>query len=208
MPRGGARVRAARRHAGHQRQHCTATAFLDAVTLDQAGTWTVLVDPQGAATGTATLAAFNANDEKGLIQLDGTPVSVNVTSPGQDSSWHFDGTVGESVSASVTSATFPGCSAFRLRLVRPDGTDLGSVASCNDTAALNGLLLDQTGTWSIIVDPQGDGTGTATLTAPGTTDQTRAITVGGAPVNVLLSSPGQNGNYTSRARPATRSPTR
>ena len=175
---------------------CTASAFLDAVDIDQAGTWTVLVDPQGAATGTATLQAFNAQDQMGPITLDNTPVDVSVTSPGQDASFHFSGTTGENVTAQVTSATFAGCPAFELYLVGPDGSHHGSASSCTDTASLDAVTLDQTGTWDVVVDPQGTATGTATLAANGVADQNHAITVNGAPVNVNLSTPGQNGNYT------------
>ena len=175
---------------------CTNTAFLDAVDIDQAGTWTVLVDPQGAATGTATVQAFNANDQKGLIALNGTAVNVSVTTIGQDSSWHFSGSIGQKIAALVTNATFPGCPAFVLHLVRPDGSDLGSVNSCNDTAFLDGLTLDQTGTWVVVVDPQGTATGTATLQAYDATDQTKPIRLNGPTVNISLTQPGENAALT------------
>jgi len=179
---------------------CATTAFLDAVTVDQPGTWTVLVDPQAAATGTATLQGFNADDQRGLIKLDGTPVGVSTSTIGQNARFHFSGTIGQKISAEVTSAAFAGCPAFLLSLVRPDGTTLGVPASsCGASAYLDGLTLDQTGTWDVLIDPQAQATGTATLQAWDASDQVKAVNLNGASLGVNLTAPGQNGSYTFSA---------
>jgi hypothetical protein len=174
-------------------------SFLDSQTLDQDGTWTLLVDPQGPATGTATLQAFNAQDQTGPIPTDGTAVNVVIDTPGENADFHFFGSLGQQVTAQVTSATFTGCPAFGLRLVRPDGTEVaGSLTSCSDTALLGPQTLDQVGAWEVVVDPQGPTTGSATLQLTLTGDQVRPVTVNGAAVNVNLAA-GQNGSYTFSA---------
>jgi hypothetical protein len=175
---------------------CGATAFLDTVVIDQAGAWTILVDPQGSATGTASLQAFDTADQVGLIQLDGSAGSVQITAPGQNARWHFTGNTDDVVSVALSSANFPGCPAFALSLERPDGTTLGSpVTTCGTAASLTGKTLDQTGTWNVVVDPQGSATGTATLQASLASEDQRPITINGAPVNVDLAS-GEVGQYT------------
>jgi hypothetical protein len=51
-----------------------------------------------------------------------------------------------------------------LSLVRPNGTTLGTpTTNCGDATFLETQALDATGTWTAFVDPQGTGTGTATL---------------------------------------------
>ena len=145
---------------------CNQTAFLDSQTLDASGSWTVLVDPQGTRVGTANLQAFNTNDEVGLVHLDGSAFGVVTTKPGENGRYKFPGTTGQKVSALISAATFTGCPAYAVSLMRPDGTAFGPVVtSCNDTAFLDAQTLDQTGVWSFIVNPQAMTTGTATLPA-------------------------------------------
>ena len=175
---------------------CNQTAFLDSQTLDTDGNWTIFVDPQGTRTGTASLQAFNTNDETGLVHLDGTGLPVNMANAGQNALIKFSGTTGQKVSAHVTGANFTGCPAFALSLVRPNGTAFGNrVTSCNAAAFLEPQVLDQTGQWFVFIDPQGMTTGTATLQAYDDADEVRALPLNGAPINVVLV-PGQLGKYT------------
>ncbi len=176
---------------------CTDTAFLDQFTLDQAGTWTVLVDPQGTTTGTATLQAYDATDQTHAITVSGSPVNVIISAPGQNGSYTFAGTTGQEISAQITLSTLTGCPAYRLSLVRPDGSTLASpLDGCTATAFFDAQTLDQTGTWAIRVDPQGTTTGTAKLNAYDATDQLRPITLNGGSVNVNVTQPGQNSTFT------------
>jgi len=177
-------------------QTCHAGAFLDTQTLDADGNWTILVDPQGPAVGTANLQAFNTNDDTGLTHLDGSAFAIGPLDPGQNATIHFSGTTGQLVSALITNATFTGCPAFALSLVRPDGTAFGNtVTSCTATAFLDSQVLDQTGTWNVVVDPRGATTGGATLQTWDASFAVHPITLNGAPVHVDLV-PGQVGTYT------------
>ena len=176
---------------------CTATAFLDQLTLDQAGTWTVLVDPQGTTTGTATLQAYDATDQTHAVTVSGAPANVILTTPGQNGRYTFAGTTGQEISAQVTLSTLTGCPAFKLSLVRPDGSTLATpLDGCTATAFFDAQTLDQTGTWTVFVDPQGATTGTAKLNAYDATDQLRPITLNGGSVNVNVTQPGQNSTFT------------
>jgi hypothetical protein len=176
---------------------CGTTAFLDSQTFDVSGDWTILVDPQGTRTGTANLQAYNTNDATALAHLDGSTLAVETVNPGQDGRYKFNGTAGQKVSAYVTAANFTGCPAFALSLQRPDGTTLGSsVTSCNSTAFLEPQILDQTGQWGIVVDPQGMTTGTATLQAYDVVDDTGAILTTGKPAYLRFDAPGANARWT------------
>jgi hypothetical protein len=176
---------------------CGANTFLDAQTLDQTGTWGVRVDPQGAASGTATLDAYDASDQVRAIVPNGAPVGVTISQPGQNAELTFTGSVGEAISAQVSAATFTGnCPTYQFSLIRPDGTTLGSpVSSCTATATLPSQTLDQNGTWTFLLDPQSTTTGTATVQAFITSNDTRPIPLNGAPLNFNLNQ-NQTGIYT------------
>ncbi|HEX4493907.1 MAG TPA: hypothetical protein VH914_22085 [Acidimicrobiia bacterium] len=175
---------------------CNASDFFDAQTLDRTGTWTVRLDPQGTATGNATLNVYDATDQTKAITLNGSAVNVTINKPGQNASLTFSGTSGQGVSAQVGSATFAGCPAFTAYLLRPNGTQLGSPASsCNASLFLSTQTLDATGTWTLVIDPVGTTTGTAQVQAFESADQVVALTLNGAPTNVILG-PGQTGSYT------------
>ncbi|HEX4489874.1 MAG TPA: hypothetical protein VH914_01600 [Acidimicrobiia bacterium] len=172
---------------------CTSTASLNAIPIDQAGTWTARVDPQLDSTGSAALQVLDNTDQHAPLILNGGAVDVELARDGQNGIYSFAGTAGQKVSATVAAATFPGCPAYTLALVRPDGTTLGTpVGQCGDTGFLDGQLLDQTGTWSLRVDPQGSATGSAQLTAYDATDQVRSIKINGPGVSANLLKPGQN----------------
>lgn len=172
---------------------CSATAFIDTTTIDQAGTWTVVVDPQLDATGSGGLQVWDVTDQHASAALGGATANVSLSEPGQNGQFTFTGTSGQKVSATVANATFPGCPAYTLSLVRPDGTTLGTpAAQCGATGFLDGHVLDQSGTWVVRVDPQGAATGTAQLATHNATDQVRSIKVGGPAVPANLLQPGQN----------------
>ena len=139
---------------------CDASTFFDAQTLDATGTWAVHLDPVGTTTGTAKLSVYDATDQAKAITLNGNPVNVSTVKPGQNASLTFSGTSGQGVSAQITNATFTGCTAFTVYLVRPTGSQFGTVIdSCTDSAFLDTQTLDASGTWTIVVDPQGTTTG-------------------------------------------------
>ena len=174
---------------------CSDNAFLDTFTLDATGTWTVLVDPQGSSTGTATLQAYDASDATHAITVNGAPVNVVTKVPGQNGSYSFSGTSGTEIAAQLSTSTIPGCTT--ISLVRPDGSSLGTgTTGCTATIFYDAHTLDQTGTWALKVDPQGTGFGTAQLNAYDATDQLRPITLNGGAVNVNITQPGQNSTFT------------
>jgi hypothetical protein len=170
------------------------TVFLDAHTLDATGTWTVVVDPAFAVTGTATLQIFNVVDQTGTANLNGTPINVNLSTPGQNASFTFSGTAGQKVSEYLASSTFP--APCILTVLRPDNSVFANTSCASPSAFLDATALDATGTWTVVIDPQGPSTGTAALQVSNVVDQTGTITPGGATVAINLPTPGQNATFT------------
>ncbi len=171
------------------------TGFVDSVTVPGPGTYTVLLDPQGTLTGSATLLLSAFLDVTGTITL-GTPVTATTTAPGQNARYTFSGTAGQQVSVKVTGSTYPGCFGVTANLLKPDGTSLGSNSTCNGaTAFVDSLTLPSTGTYTVLMDPSGTNTGSATVLLSVFADITGTITPGTA-ITVTTTAAGQNARYT------------
>jgi YD repeat-containing protein len=173
----------------------TATGFLDSLTLPSAGTYTVFINPQGTTTGSVTVLLNTFADVTGPIS-PGTAVTATTTTPGQNALYTFSGTTGQQVSINISNSTYTGCSGVVVSVLKPDNTSLGSVGLCNTaTQFLDALTLPTTGSYTVLVNPQGTTTGSVTLVLNSFADVTGAITPG-TPVAVTTGSPGQNALYT------------
>jgi Bacterial Ig-like domain len=166
--------------------------------LPLAGVYTVLVDPQSFATGSATLTLQDvAPDVTGSILPDGNPVTVTTTTASQNARLTFSGTAGQAVSMKMKYAPATCCTA-NVSILKPDGTILVSPIGVGTVEKfMDAKTLPVTGTYTVLVDPQGTSTGTMTLTlylVPA--DVTATIAPGGPPVTVTTTSAGQNARLT------------
>jgi hypothetical protein len=170
--------------------------FLDTTTLPSTGTYTILVDPLGSATGSMTLTLFDVPaDVTGSIVAGGPTVRVTVSTPGQNARLTFTGTAGQRVSLELTNVTIgSSVGGTKVSILKPDGSTLVAPLSFGTAGGLvDATTLPATGTYTIVVDPQGANTGGATLALHDLpADVTASIVPGGAPVTLTIASPGQN----------------
>jgi hypothetical protein len=90
---------------------------------------------------------------------------VATPTAGQNALYTFSGVTGQSASVSTTGSTYTGCNAVVISILKPDGTNLGLSGICNNSSgSLGPLSLPSAGTYTVKVDPQGAGTGSATVT--------------------------------------------
>ncbi len=175
---------------------CGGAGFLDQQELPTSGSYTLLVDPDGAITGGATVAMYTVADVTGTIAAGGPPVNAKITTPGQNARYTFTGTSGQKIAVQATKGTFEGCGTT-ITILTPDESPLGSpVAICGGGGFLDQQELPTDGTFTVLVNPDGATTGGATLTLYTVADVTGAIIPGGPPVSVKITTPGQNGRYT------------
>jgi YD repeat-containing protein len=175
---------------------CGSNIFIEPQTLPVSGTFTLVVDPSGAATGQATINAYDVVDLTGSAAIDGPAVSSTITTPGQTARLAFDGTAGQRVSVNSTS-NMTGC--WTLAMLKPDATQLTSVFGCGSSIFIEPQTLPVSGAYTVLIDPSGAATGQATVNLYGVTDVTGAVTLGGLAVNVSLTAPGQNASLTLSA---------
>jgi YD repeat-containing protein len=183
---------------------CGTTTLMDQQTLPLTGTYTLMLDPSGSNTGSATVTVHTFIDVIGPITADGTPVAVSLPTPAQNARLTFAGTAGQVVSGWVTNATIPGfCGgayAFALTLLRPDGSLQASIPSCGGSVFLDRQTLSTTGTYTLMLDPVGTSTGNATVSLYTVVDLVVPAT-NGAPNAVSITTPGQNARFTFSGTP-------
>ena len=152
----------------------------------------VVVDPQGMATGSATVTVYDVPPDPAAAGSPGGPgVGVTTTVPGQNAKVTFTGTAGRRLSIRLTSVSM---SSAQVSIVRPDGSTLGATAYVGTAGGfLDATALPASGTYSVLVDPQGTATGSMTLALYDVpTDASATASTGGPAVTVATTVPGQN----------------
>jgi YD repeat-containing protein len=165
--------------------------FIEPTPLTSAGSYSILIDPSGAAYGTTTVTLYDVPaDFSGSIVPGGAPVPVTTMVPGQNARLTFVATDQQRVSLVQSGYN---CFTSTTTLLRPDGTT--QVSTCG------GEYIDvQTlvaGTHTILVDPKYAATGSTTLTLYNVpAESTGTVAIGGSPVAVPLGIPGATGRLT------------
>jgi large repetitive protein len=169
--------------------------FIDTTTLPSAGAYAMVIDPNGASTGSATVQIYDVPpDAGGPITPSGAPATVTTTAPGQNGRLTFAGTAGQRVSLKISNVTYSSATA---QLLDPSGNAVGgNVLFGTSGGFVDTRTLPSTGTYSITVDPPNTTIGSATFTLYTVPpDVTGTITLGGSFVT-SISTPGQNATYT------------
>ena len=171
------------------------STFIDTATLPSTGAYAIVIDPNGASTGSATVQVYDVPpDAGGPITPSGAPVTVTTTVPGQNGRLTFAGTAGQRVSLKVANVSYSSATA---QLLDPNGNAVGgSVLFGTGGGFVDTRALPSTGTYTITVDPPNTTTGSATFTLYDVPpDVTGTITPGSSFVT-SISTPGQNAGYT------------
>jgi subtilisin family serine protease len=169
-----------------------ASGFVDTRTLPTAGSYTVLIDPQGAATGSMTATLYDVPaDAGGAITAGGPAVTAAMSTPGQNARLTFDGQEGQRISLKLSSVTI---SSSYVSILQPSGAALGGNSYVGTSGGFaDTRTLPAAGTYTILIDPQGAATGSMAATLYNVpADPTATITPGGATVTIATSTPGQN----------------
>ena len=180
---------------------CGTACTIDVQTLPVTGTYTILLDPRDAATGslTARLTAVAA-DSAATLTAGGPAQTVATTTAGQNATFSFAGTVGQRIFLNFTGGTFASSTQAKVTVLQPDGTALVSAVNCGQSCVLDTRSLSVAGAYTVLVDPQGAMTGSLTAQlyqVPA--DLVATATAGGPAQQVLLATPGQNASVTFAA---------
>jgi hypothetical protein len=179
----------------------TGGGFIDTKSLPVGGTYTIVVNPQAAAIGSVTLTLYDvAPDVLTSITPGGAPLTVTTTAPGQNARATFSGVANRGIALNLENVTVgtSSTSSFKLSIKKPDGTDLLAATLFGRSGGfIDTKILPVTGTYTIVIDPQADATGSVTLALYDVPPQvTGAMTVGGPSVALTFTAPYQNGRVT------------
>ena len=130
----------------------------DPMALPIAGTYSVVVDPDGFSTGSLTVTL--SSEVTGTVTINAAPVLVTLARAGQNARYTVVGTAGQQITVQITGNTL---GAVNLTVYNPDG----SVLTGGGSSAANWMLavgsLPTTGTYTITVNPSTTATGILNL---------------------------------------------
>ena len=169
--------------------------------LPTSGTYTVLINPDYAATVDMTLLLSHALPVP--LLLDGASSNVTLATVGQPAQMTFNGIAGQNLGLGITGLTLSPSTltSTQVAVYFPNGTLWNGLnaTGCDATAPGCELILSNlpmTGTYSVVMSPTSGITGgTGSFTATLSSDVTGALTAG-IPFNLNLSRAGQNGRLT------------
>lgn len=144
----------------------TTGGFVDTTTLPVAGSYTIVVDPQGADTGSITLTLYDVPaDVLGSLSIGGPSLTITMSVPGQNGRPTFAGTQGQNVRLTMSSVTIgtSTCCSTKVSILKPDGSTLVVPTFVGTSGGTINTTLTATGTHTIVVDPQAANTGSITL---------------------------------------------
>lgn len=165
------------------------------------GAWTV--DPQGTNTGQVTVKVHDVPaDPVTTLTPGGDPGTVITAVPGQNAMVRVEGIADQRVGFHLTDGTFGAAyNSARVSLLRPDGTALiNASAFSNPGTFLESKALPVSGTYTLMIDPQGTNTGQVTARIDDVpADTTATMELGGELVTITTTVPGQNAMVTTDA---------
>ena len=134
--------------------------FFEPVRFEETGEATLLIDPEGSATGPITFTLYDASDKASSISLagGGETKTLTVGAPGQRRLVHFEGSEGQHVSLVPSGAGFEG----EFHVNTPAGEALeGSGGTLEGTHGP--LILPEAGTYTLVLTGDGAQTGSVSL---------------------------------------------
>jgi len=177
--------------------------FTGPMTLGYAGTYKIYIDPEGTNTGEITTTLYNSTPVTGTITAGGSAVTATTTVPGQNAQYTFTGTANERVSLTIQNVSYSSSYFFNpaatVSILEPNGTTLASIGVYNllsEIFFIDVQTIPTSGTYTVQVAP-GPYTGSAILNLYNVpADVGGTISIGGSPVVVTTTTPGQNAYLT------------
>ncbi len=159
---------------------CTADGTPCAANLENlpaTGTYTIIVQPSGGATGMQRL--WLSHDVTGSL-ASGAPLGLALARPGQNARLTFTGTAGELLALQVRAvATSPSGQGLFVLVRQPSNSSLVFAHLSGAGQMLVTPALPVTGTYTVFIEPESAAKGAATATMEVLLDPGRALAVDG-----------------------------
>jgi YD repeat-containing protein len=163
------------------------------------GTYSLVLATDAYDTGSVTTQLQNAPPVNASINIDGSPVTVTTTVPGQQAQLTFTTTsANQIVSGAVSASTFPAaCSWQMFNLIGPaPSTALIGVGGGNLCTSGFATTYPTVGTYTLRVSPYNADIGSVTIQLRNAPTLTAPISIDGAAVTVSTTAPAQQAQLT------------
>ncbi|MEN3359623.1 MAG: hypothetical protein V7637_3605, partial [Mycobacteriales bacterium] len=159
-------------------------------------TYEVEIDPASTLAGSATVSLQTGVDQTATVTVNGAPVTLTTTVPLTQAAFRFRGEAGQRVLARIATTTTPSVGADAW-LVSPTGDRIETRTSLLTDDVLNGVTLNTSGTYTIMVATRSTGTLSATVgVATAAANPVATTTIDGTPGSLTFSAAGQLGRVT------------
>jgi hypothetical protein len=135
------------------------SVFIEPDAAPSSGTYTIGVDPGGAATGSVRMYVYDVVDLTGSLTLNATAVPVSIGQRGQVARYTVNLPAGQ-VTVRMTNN---GIGWTTVTLLKPDGSPQASVSSGVSSFNLPTQTLAAAATYTVVIDPNGAGMGTISV---------------------------------------------
>jgi len=169
---------------------CGSSSFIDPVTLQYSGAYSVVVHAGATNTGSATVRIYDVVDRTSQIVPNGPAVTLASSTPGQRFKLTFDGVAGRRYGF-LAEQLSGNCLFITVTVLNPNLTTLGNGSSCGTAPFFDPPVPTASGQFTILIDPSGSNTGTVRVTLYESVDLTDSITANGAAVTKTFTTPGQ-----------------
>ncbi|HEX4493865.1 MAG TPA: hypothetical protein VH914_21870 [Acidimicrobiia bacterium] len=181
----------------------TGGGFLPGQTLDQTGTWTLVVGESLDRPFSATVSLWQFSTDFGTITPNGSKRSIPMV-PGQNANLTFSAPSGQAISVLLSKVRYVNrCDQpTQLFLRAPDDTQVGYAAVKGTVGYMNAVPRTQSGTYKLFIEKIGACTMTSgTLQVFTFDDQTETLPLDGTVVPVDITAPGQRAVFTFEGSP-------
>ncbi len=161
--------------------------MIDGTVLPATGTYTLSLTSH--TVGTATVRLLRITDKQGNITPDGASVTARIDQPGVVGRYTFTAQAGQRVYVDAPTSSLPSQCGV-LRLFDPAGNELTSGCIINHVGNIDTKVLPETGTYTVVVDPNDTAIGFVTMRLIMATAETQAINIDGQTLTARLEKPG------------------
>lgn len=139
------------------------TGFLDTFEIPADGDYIIDVNPQDSSVGNVDISLTSATRTDGEIQVNGGPQTAAMPKPGDFSVFTFDAAQGQQVSITVSGSTLADQCSLPI-ILDAGGNELDSECIYGGESSIPELTLPTDGKYSIVINPEGSGVGSAIIT--------------------------------------------
>lgn len=165
-------------------------------TLDQAGTYSIVVDPYQSYVFSGSLTYYIVPPDPSTTLTSGSPSTLTIGTPGQGVDFLFSGSAGQKISINLGYTLNTSACISSVLIYNPDGSIFSEPTPGCGGHFLGPILLGgQSGTYKIVVTASSGATGNVTLTYYNVPPDPSTTLTSGSTATLAIGTPGQGVDF-------------